>query len=169
MNPQNKTTPEWQTERHRRNARNWARRNRARVSAKSAEWAKANPDRWREIDKRSRAGRVAAINEATGRYRAAKSMAAPAWLTARHRRAIRAFYRLAEQRSIETGVPHHVDHLCPLRGEAVCGLHVPWNLQVLTQSENVRKSNRLLQRLGSENSSVVKGADQGRLDCSGTC
>ena len=52
------------------------------------------------------------------------------------------FYREAKRLFKETGIPHHVDHIIPLQGKYVSGLHVPTNLQILTASENSTKGNR---------------------------
>lgn len=65
--------------------------------------------------------------------------ATPAWLNADHMESIKAIY--AEAASYGVGIMH-VDHIVPIRGESVCGLHVPWNLQILPSAENVAKGNR---------------------------
>ena len=74
--------------------------------------------------------------------RATRKRAAPAWLTDRHLSQIEAVYAEAAALSQSTGIPHQVDHIVPIAGRNVCGLHVPWNLQILTQSQNASKGNR---------------------------
>ena len=70
--------------------------------------------------------------------------ATPRWLTDVQKMEIRLKYRLAIELSRLTGERHAVDHIIPLHGETVCGLHVPWNLQVLTQKDNLLKYNKLI-------------------------
>ena len=70
--------------------------------------------------------------------------ATPKWLTDTQKMEIRLKYRLAIELSRATGERHAVDHIIPLHGESVCGLHVPWNLQVLTQKDNLTKYNRMI-------------------------
>jgi 5-methylcytosine-specific restriction endonuclease McrA len=69
--------------------------------------------------------------------------ATPPWLTRAQKTEIRQLYQIAITATKLTGVQYVVDHIVPLRSEVVCGLHVPWNLQVLTQDENLAKSNKL--------------------------
>lgn len=69
--------------------------------------------------------------------------ATPHWLTARQKAEIRELYRIAIHTTRITGEQYVVDHICPLRAETSCGLHVPWNLRVITQTENLTKSNAL--------------------------
>jgi len=69
--------------------------------------------------------------------------AKPAWLTEEHEFMLEEIYELRDLRSKLTGVVHHVDHIVPLRGQNCCGLHVPWNLQVIPAVDNLSKSNRI--------------------------
>lgn len=98
----------------------------AKVAVASREYRLRNPDKCRARCKG---------------YQERKRGAAPPWLTVEDLRAMESVYAEAQRRTEETGVPHEVDHIYPLNGVASCGLHVPWNLQVLPAAENRSKSN----------------------------
>jgi 5-methylcytosine-specific restriction endonuclease McrA len=70
--------------------------------------------------------------------------ATPKWLTPAERLQMRDLYVQARKMTELTRERYVVDHIVPLRGEEVCGLHVPWNLRVITQDENLKKSNKLV-------------------------
>lgn len=55
---------------------------------------------------------------------------------------INTIYKQATRRSLIEGIKYHVDHIIPLNGDLVSGLHVPDNLQVIPASLNLSKSNQ---------------------------
>ena len=81
------------------------------------------------------------------RRRAAKLQALPKWLTKTEHEQIKELYEVARMFKLYTGQEYHVDHIIPLQGENVCGLHVPWNLQVIPAKENLSKSNKLQENI----------------------
>ena len=70
--------------------------------------------------------------------------ATPPWVTKEQKLQIRQMYLQAQKLTKMTGERYVVDHIIPLLNDSVCGLHVPWNLRVMTQEENLKKSNKLL-------------------------
>jgi len=73
--------------------------------------------------------------------------ATPKWITPEQKLAMRRLYLTAMHLTEATGERYVVDHIVPLINPVVCGLHVPWNLRVITQSDNLKKSNLLLDSL----------------------
>jgi len=69
-------------------------------------------------------------------------IATPNWLTKEMFLQIEEIYKKRIEISNMTGIQYHVDHIVPIQGENVCGLHVPWNLQIITAEENLKKSNK---------------------------
>lgn len=65
----------------------------------------------------------------------------PKWLNSDQKAAIKATYDQARDCEVITGEAYHVDHIVPLKHSLICGLHVPWNLQVLPGDLNDSKGN----------------------------
>lgn len=96
------------------------------------DWQKGQAKGWAKSNRGKRNAIIAARREHIKR-------ATPPWLTDEDRAAIRAIYR--EAAAFGPGVMH-VDHIIPLRGKHVCGLHVPSNLRIIPALTNIKKSNR---------------------------
>jgi hypothetical protein len=131
----------------------YAEKSRERVKR----WAEQNPDKVREhIKKRSvsdlqKASRARwnaknkeKLLELTRNRQAKKLQATPPWLSECDRWVFRQAYELAKMREKATGMKWHVDHIMPLRGRDVCGLHVPHNIQVIPATVNCQKSNKVM-------------------------
>ena len=72
-------------------------------------------------------------------YRAIKLSATPSWAD---RLAIDQIYKTATERGKRTGKKYNVDHIVPLQGKSVCGLHVQTNLRIVLARTNHKKGNR---------------------------
>ncbi len=93
------------------------------AAARTRAWQKANPG---------------LVNAHVAKREAAKIQRMPSWLTQDHLNEIKDLYK-------NCPAGYHVDHIVPLQGKNVSGLHVPWNLRIITAEENLRKGNKICQ------------------------
>jgi hypothetical protein len=121
---------------------------------KTSEWAKENPENskiyrlqnkktYDEYNKKYRLNNIEKFLSYNAKRRANKLQRTPKWLTKDDYSKIAEFYKKAKELTKETNIKYHVDHIIPLQGKTVSGLHVPWNLQVITALKNMQKSNRI--------------------------
>lgn len=124
---------------------------------KAKEWCKSNPEARREVlhkyntsnkhklnnkvyrgtDKGKVSNRIKAAKR-----RASKLKATPPWITLEQLDEIKQFYIEAKELQWLSEERLEVDHIIPLQGKNICGLHVPWNLQILPSSMNQSKGNK---------------------------
>lgn len=127
-----------------------ANRERSRELSRSygtrvAAWKKVNRERYnaRQVERRRerlkvdpvtiRARELAHVRKRQAKWRM------PSWA---NEAAIRDIYVKAKQLSKESGEKLHVDHIVPLLGKDVCGLHVEDNLRIIDAHSNMSKNNR---------------------------
>jgi hypothetical protein len=97
--------------------RKYYKGNKEEILARNKRWAKANPGK---------------VNARGAKYRADRLQRTPSWADME---AIKRFYECCPS-------GHEVDHIIPLKGKNISGLHIAENLQWLTVSENRQKGNR---------------------------
>lgn len=114
-------------EAHREYSRKWNTENKEAARERIVSWYKANPGkRTFHSSKRKQA-----VLKAT-----------PTWLSEEQLNDICTTYELSAWCSSVMNTLYHVDHIIPLQGKTVCGLHVPWNLRVIPASVNMSKGNK---------------------------
>lgn len=139
--------------------RRWRKLNPDKARAMSHRWVQSNRDKdnakhkrfyWRNPEARREKTRLwAKLNPEkaalmTAKRKSATHKAAPKWLSAEDHELMQFLYKEAAGLSKDTGVKFHVDHIVPLRGKTVCGLHAPWNLQIIAAGKNLSKHNKLV-------------------------
>ena len=107
------------------------------------EWRLRNPESFKRSNDKYAKKNPALRTAIQNKRRAIKLNATPPWTTPEMEKEIKDLYQLAADLTEIVGLPYHVDHIHPLQGENCCGLHVPWNLEVVPASQNLKKGNRL--------------------------
>lgn len=127
-------------------ARKWNKENKGKHAEHQRQHKARDPELFKSKERayylRKTASNPGYFVDKVARRDALKKSASPKWLSTEHREQIMWFYDMSAKLTEITGVLHHVDHIEPLQGDISCGLHVPWNLQVLTGSENSAKGNK---------------------------
>lgn len=113
--------------------RRYRARHRQRLTEEARQLRQANLEAQRAKERAKYAADPGRYRAHGAAKRAARLQAAPPWVD---HVALRAVYAMADFLGLT------VDHIEPLRGKNACGLHVPWNLQLLGAVENSRKGNK---------------------------
>jgi hypothetical protein len=115
-------------EKHRAKARKCYAKYREKNNARCVDWRKANRD---------------LVQAYVSERRAMRKTRMPKDMATEYRWFFKEAHDLAKLRSELTNVDWQVDHIVPLKGEGVSGLHVPWNIQIIPAAENIAKRNYL--------------------------
>ena len=124
--------------------RRYAKKHPDLLIAKTQRWRANNPEKAVESSKKTRKKHAARVLANKAKYRAVKLRATPIWLNKGHWFEIGCVYVYRDALK-RVGFNYHVDHIVPLQGKHVSGLHVPENLQVIPATQNRLKNNHYAQ------------------------
>lgn len=128
--------------------KSWDERNKQKTNLRMQEYRKNNPEKYKTAIKKWRIKNSTKYGvymaKAANDRRSSKLKRTPCWLSDDDHWMMSEAYSLSALRTKLFGFEWHVDHIVPLQGKEVSGLHVPWNLQVIPGVENRTKSNKFL-------------------------
>jgi hypothetical protein len=111
------------------------------IKETNKQWREANKEHYKNYFVEYAKANRGKLNAKWMQRDAAKKCRTPSWLDAQMKQQIEVEYSLAAWCTEVMNEPYHVDHIVPLQGKTVSGLHVPWNLQVIPAKLNQQKSN----------------------------
>jgi hypothetical protein len=125
--------------------RKYKEENRDIIIKKNRKYYEENRDKLREKDRKYYRkyyeSNKSLYTQRAAKRRAAKKNRTPLWITDEHKQTIKLYYETRQSLTEATGIEYHVDHIIPLQGNNVSGLHVPENLQIITAEKNTYKNN----------------------------
>lgn len=131
-------------ERFKESKKEWAKNNVAKIEAAKVARLQRDPDYYKRYTRTYYKEHTGYMRKRSQEYRGLTKQATPSWADLE---AINEMYKECSEISKQTGISHHVDHIIPLRGKLVCGLHVEANLRIIPAEENRKKSAKLIEEL----------------------
>ena len=128
---------EWH-EKNKEKRKEYLKKNKEKIKEKRKEYREKNKEKINLNEREYKKTNKGKVNAHTAKRRATKLQATPTWSELDK---IKIVYQKAQELGKLTGLEYHVDHIVPLQGNNVCGLHVWHNLQILEASINISKSN----------------------------
>jgi len=129
---------------HNLRVKRWQANNKGKISTAAKKWVANNPDKVAAKTKRWRDKNPDKVLAAAIQNNLAREKRVPVWQSLEDRQNIRKIYALARELTSAYGFKWEVDHIIPLRGATVSGLHVPENLQIIPKDVNRAKRNQFL-------------------------
>lgn len=137
-------------EKKKKGSREYRAANPEKISDYNGRYHDANLEDRREHNRTWKKENPGKANANTATRKASKLQRTPPWQTKIDKGEIRRLYELCAITTASTGVPHHVDHIIPLCGKHVSGLHVPGNLRIITKHQNESRPRNIKPFIGKD-------------------